>query len=121
MKCVKLLLEDDKQLPSFVSAADIVALLTDAHRTVTDAVADYLTKIKQHALSVLEERYGNVFMASTNVQFILTVPAVWSDAAKDATMNAANNAGMGKNLRLVSHCPCDDSIANDRPVMLVDN
>lgn len=43
-------------------------------------------------------------MNMTKVQFVLTVPAVWSDSAKDATLKAAEKAGMGsgKDLKLIS-------------------
>lgn len=43
-------------------------------------------------------------MSLTKVQFVLTVPAVWSDSAKDATLKAAEKAGMGKRheLQLIS-------------------
>lgn len=43
-------------------------------------------------------------MSMTKVQFVLTVPAVWSDSAKDATLKAAEKAGMGKRheLQLIS-------------------
>lgn len=38
----------------------------------------------------------------TKIDFVLTVPAVWSDTAKDATLRAAKNAGMGPNLHMIS-------------------
>ena len=43
-------------------------------------------------------------MNSTEVDFVLTVPAVWSDAAKNATLQAAERAGMGNRheLKLIS-------------------
>lgn len=43
-------------------------------------------------------------MATTKVQFVLTVPAVWSDSAKNATLQAAERAGMGsiKELKIIS-------------------
>ena len=43
-------------------------------------------------------------MASTSLEFVLTVPAVWSDAAKNATLQAAEQAGIGSrhNLKLIS-------------------
>jgi molecular chaperone DnaK (HSP70) len=43
-------------------------------------------------------------MATTKVEFVMTVPAVWSDAAKNATLHAAERAGMGNrhDLRLIS-------------------
>lgn len=46
-------------------------------------------------MDTLTRRYGESFMASTNVDFVLTCPAVWSDAAKNTTLQAAERAGMG--------------------------
>ena len=66
-----------------------------------DAVSDYLTKIYEHALEGLTRRYGESFLEITPVAFILTVPAVWSEAAKSATLQAAKTAGM-HNVRLIS-------------------
>lgn len=55
-------------------------------------------------METLTKRYGETFMGMTKVQFVLTVPAVWSDSAKDATLKAAEKAGMGsgKDLKLIS-------------------
>lgn len=39
---------------------------------------------------------------SSNFEYIMTVPAIWSDKAKNATMVAAEMAGMGKELTLVT-------------------
>lgn len=43
-------------------------------------------------------------MTLTKVEFVLTVPAVWSDSAKNATLQAAERAGMGNRheLKLIS-------------------
>lgn len=41
-------------------------------------------------------------MPTTQVDVILTVPALWSNAVKDATLNAAKRAGMGSNISLIS-------------------
>lgn len=69
-----------------------------------DAVSDYLTKIYEHTMETLNRRYGESFVNSTEVEFVLTVPAVWSDAAKNATLQAAERAGMGSrhDLKLIS-------------------
>ncbi len=69
-----------------------------------DAVSDYLTQIYQHTMNTLTKRYGESFMAITKIEFVLTVPAVWSDAAKNATLQAAERAGMGNRheVRLIS-------------------
>ncbi|KAL2290153.1 hypothetical protein FJTKL_00638 [Diaporthe vaccinii] len=46
-------------------------------------------------MDTLTRRYGESFMTSTKVDFVLTCPAVWSDYAKNTTLQAAERAGMG--------------------------
>ena len=69
-----------------------------------DGVSDYLTQLYKHTMETLTRRYGETFMSMTKVQFVLTVPAVWSDSAKNATLQAAEKAGMGKvgDLKIIS-------------------
>lgn len=104
LRCIKLFLDRNQKLPHFVSPLETAAQLRKCDRTVMDAVSDYLTKIYQHTMETLTRRYGESFMSMTNVDFVLTVPAVWSDAAKNATLQAAERAGMGNRheLKLIS-------------------
>lgn len=104
LKCIKLFLDRNQKLPHFVSPLDTAAHLRSCDRTVMDAVSDYLGQIYTHTMETLNRRYGESFMAMTRVEFVLTVPAVWSDSAKNATLQAAEKAGMGKKheLRLIS-------------------
>ena len=104
LRCVKLFLDRNQKLPHFVSPLETAAQLRKCDRTVMDAVSDYLTKIYEHTMETLTRRYGESFMSTTDVDFVLTVPAVWSDAAKNATLQAAERAGMGSRheLKLIS-------------------
>lgn len=104
IRCIKLFLDRTQKLPHFVSPIDTAAQLRRCDRTVMDAVTDYLHEIYKHTMDTLTRRYGETFMAQTRVEFVLTVPAVWSDAAKHATLLAAEHAGMGDrhSLRLIS-------------------
>jgi molecular chaperone DnaK (HSP70) len=104
LRCVKLFLDRNQKLPHFVSPLETAAQLRKCERTVMDAVSDYLTKIYEHTMETLTRRYGESFMSTTDVDFVLTVPAVWSDAAKNATLQAAERAGMGNRheLKLIS-------------------
>ncbi|KAI5269890.1 actin-like ATPase domain-containing protein [Aureobasidium subglaciale] len=104
LRCIKLFLDRNQKLPHFVSPLDTAAHLRSCDRTVMHAVSDYLGQIYTHTMETLNRRYGDSFMAITKVEFVLTVPAVWSDSAKNATLQAAEKAGMGKKheLRLVS-------------------
>ncbi|KAG6060631.1 hypothetical protein E4U17_003803 [Claviceps sp. LM77 group G4] len=104
LRCIKLFLDPIQKLPFYVSHLDTAAQLKRANRTVVDAVSDYLTQIRRHTMETLSRRYGTAFMASTRVEFVLTCPAVWSDAAKHRTLLAAERAGMGQRgeIRMVS-------------------
>ncbi|KAG6025073.1 hypothetical protein E4U41_001613, partial [Claviceps citrina] len=96
LRCIKLFLDHPAQkLPFYVSHMDTAAQLRRSGKNVVDAVADYLTQLHRHTLDTLTRRYGDSFMASTPVDFVLTCPAVWSDAAKNRTLLAAERAGMG--------------------------
>lgn len=64
-------------------------------KTTVDVIADYLRSLKEHTLETLERNFGKEFLEVTPVDWILTVPAVWSDAAKASTMQAAIAAGLG--------------------------
>lgn len=95
LRCIKLFLDRSQKLPFYVSPLDTAAQLKRFNKNVVDAVSDYLTQIYKHTMDTLTRRYGESFMASTKVDFVLTCPAVWSDAAKNTTLQAAERAGMG--------------------------
>ncbi|SMR42561.1 unnamed protein product [Zymoseptoria tritici ST99CH_1A5] len=104
LRCIKLFLDRNQKLPHFVSPLETAAQLRKCGRTVMDAITDYLSKIYEHTMETMSRRYGEGFMKTTRVDFVLTVPAVWSDAAKNATLQAAERAGMGSRheLKLIS-------------------
>ncbi|KAI1460882.1 actin-like ATPase domain-containing protein [Annulohypoxylon moriforme] len=95
LRCIKLSLDRSQKLPFYVNRQETAAQLSKYRKTVIDAVSDYLTEIYKHTMDTLTRRYGESFMASTKVDFVLTCPAVWSDAAKVSTLQAAERAGMG--------------------------
>ncbi len=104
LRCIKLFLDRSQKLPFYVSPKDTATQLKKHNKTVIDAVSDYLTEIRQHTIETLTRRYGEAFMSSTPLEFVLTCPAVWSDAAKNTTLLAAEAAGMGRkeNIQMVS-------------------
>lgn len=102
LRCVKLFLDPGQELPSFVSKSEIQQLIAESGKDAVSVVADYLSQIYKHTQGELIKRYGDLFMQTTETQWILTVPAIWSDAAKDATLTAAKKAGMGPDIALIS-------------------
>ena len=95
LRCIKLFLDRSQKLPFYVSPLETAAQLKKYSKNVVDAVSDYLTQVHNHTIETLTRRYGESFMSSTKVEYVLTCPAVWSDAAKNTTLQAAERAGMG--------------------------
>jgi molecular chaperone DnaK (HSP70) len=60
-----------------------------------DIVTDYLSALKCYTVQTLERRLGREAVHDTKVEYVLTVPAVWSDKARQMTMEAAVRAGLG--------------------------
>lgn len=61
--------------------------------TPVQVSGEYLEFLVSHAKDLLSRRFGSSLRA-IEVDYILTVPAVWSDKAKDATLQAACLAGI---------------------------
>jgi molecular chaperone DnaK (HSP70) len=58
-----------------------------------DIVADFLQHVKDHVLKKLDEEYRREVWSTLPITLVVTVPAVWSDAAKDRTLQAVRQAG----------------------------
>ncbi|PYI00230.1 actin-like ATPase domain-containing protein [Aspergillus sclerotiicarbonarius CBS 121057] len=89
---IKLLLDEDQETtytPSLYSKK----LLIKYDKNAVEVTADYMRHLIQHAEDVLERRLG-VTTKAMDMRFILTVPAVWSDKAKNSTLRAATKAGI---------------------------
>ncbi|KAL8649970.1 MAG: hypothetical protein Q9226_005344 [Calogaya cf. arnoldii] len=67
-------------------------------------VSDYLTALREHVEGVLQSSLERSIIATTPIEYIITVPAVWSDAAKNKTRDCAELAGMGSadDLKIIS-------------------
>ena len=59
-------------------------------------VTGYLTALRKHAEQVLRYKLPKSALETTPLEFVITVPAVWSDAAHAKTRKCAENAGMGR-------------------------
>lgn len=74
------------------------------HKTALDYAGDYLTRVREYVTAqVLPSRYGAKFLQNQQISYIITVPAIWSDKAKDLTRRAAVTAGIPrKKLMLIT-------------------
>ncbi|CAD6584316.1 MAG: hypothetical protein ASARMPREDX12_001622 [Alectoria sarmentosa] len=68
------------------------------------SVIDYLTALREHTERYLKDKLSSAALWSMAIDYIITTPAVWSDAAQAKTRACAEAAGMGKSesLNIVS-------------------
>lgn len=78
------------------------ALPPSYSQTSIDISVDFLKALKIHTEAILKSKLGNGVMSTTPIEYIITVPAIWSDAAKNRTRSCARRAGMGRNVRIIS-------------------
>ncbi len=55
-------------------------------KSTVDIIADYIGAVYEHALSKIRQREIDSYIDSLPKEFVLTVPAIWSDRAKNATL-----------------------------------
>ncbi|OAL42715.1 Hsp70 family protein [Pyrenochaeta sp. DS3sAY3a] len=58
-----------------------------------DIVTDFLAHVKDHLIQNLDEAYRRQVWATLPITLVVTVPAIWSDSAKDRTLQAVRQAG----------------------------
>ena len=81
---------------------DSQGLLEELGKTVNTVVADYLRFLWKYTVDDIRKYQGPDFETTYNISIILTVPAMWSPAAKDKTLRAAEAAGLPPNITLVT-------------------
>ncbi|KAH0562067.1 hypothetical protein GP486_003228 [Trichoglossum hirsutum] len=90
---IKLLLDPDQPRPLYTST-NTHAEIAKLSKPVLEVATDYIRAIYQHALREIENAYLADYIKDYDKQYVLSVPAVWSDKAKDMTQRAAKNAGI---------------------------
>lgn len=71
-------------------------------KSAVTCASDYLAQVYKHVMQKAKDRFSPTVVNHATIEFVLTVPAVWSDAAKNATLTAAENAGITHNVSTVS-------------------
>jgi len=89
---LKLLLDPEQKRPYYIPT-DIKAEMAKLPKSVLDVAADYMKAIFSHALQeIVSDAIDPSFVACYHKKFMLTVPAVWSDKAKDLTLRVRLNS-----------------------------
>ena len=61
----------------------------------TELITDYLTALRNHAEMVLAYTFQTGAFLSTPIEYVLTVPAGWTEAEEAETQLCGENAGIG--------------------------
>jgi hypothetical protein len=81
---------------------DVLKQLVALNKSPEDIAADYLRKIWQYTKEDIQKVRGDDWAEIYTVRAVLTVPAIWSDSAKDRTMRIAHLAGLPEDVSLVT-------------------
>lgn len=101
-KWIKILLEENhKYNTSVKQVRDSDTLLRKLGKTAQEVVTEYLKLLWEYTLNDIKKfhpTYQDIF----ELRVVLTVPAIWSHAAKQKTLQAARMARMPGDIRLVT-------------------
>ncbi|KAH8654245.1 hypothetical protein BGZ61DRAFT_500616 [Ilyonectria robusta] len=91
---VKLLLDPDQPEPLYLPTGNKKKEIKRLPKNPVDVAGDFIGAIYTHAMTKIESKVPREYFLLCEKQFVLTVPAVWSDKAKDNTLRAAKKAGI---------------------------
>lgn len=91
---IKLLLDPAQERPLYLPTGDLQRDIRRLPKKTADVAADYIRSLFQHALSEITKKVPQGYLAMCQREYVLTVPAVWSDVAKNLTLEAARKAGI---------------------------
>ncbi|KAK0648651.1 putative hsp70 protein [Cercophora newfieldiana] len=91
---IKLLLDPSQERPLYLPTGNLQRDIRKLPKKPVNVAADFIHAIYQHALTEITKMVPQGYMSLCQKKFVLSVPAVWSDAAKQATLEAAKMAGI---------------------------
>ena len=87
---IKLLLDPDQPTPLFVRAGNTKKALLKLGKPPIDVASDYIGAIYKHGLEQIKAALPDDYLGMQQKKYVLTVPAVWSDKAKDLTLRVGS-------------------------------
>ncbi|RYP72951.1 hypothetical protein DL769_004351 [Monosporascus sp. CRB-8-3] len=94
----KLLLLDDADLQKYIKYSshveDTKAAIRKLNKDAIEVTADFLRQLWRHSLAMIKEAKGDALVESTPIHVVVTVPAIWTDYARDRMRKAVDLAGI---------------------------
>ena len=89
--------EDDYFVPPTTTPAEKTAQqIQKLGISPLTVITDFLTSVRKVTIASIERTYEVRWVRESKIEYVLTVPAIWSDAAKNSMVQAVQNAGFGK-------------------------
>lgn len=101
---VKLLLDPDQDRPVYLPMSSFRNDLQALSKSPVDVAADFIGAIYNHALSIVKSAVLQNYFDFCQKDFVLSVPAVWSDKAKDLTLQASTFSVIVSIVKLTIYC-----------------
>ena len=86
MEGTKLLLDPGQEMPVYVPVSNTAAQLRRLGKPAVEVAADCMAAIYMHAMSKIESKMPVDYLQMCRIKLVVSVPAVWSDKAKDTTI-----------------------------------
>ncbi|KAJ6786294.1 hypothetical protein PWT90_00834 [Aphanocladium album] len=93
---IKLLLDPDQEIPLHVPRDYLTESLRSlpASKSPKVVAADFMRAIKSHGMSYIATKVPQAALDIFEIEYVMSVPAIWTDAAKNGTLEAAKAAGI---------------------------
>lgn len=82
--------------PTITPAQKTAHMLRELQIAPVTAVTDFLSSVLKVTTESIERTYETRWVRESTTEYVLTIPAIWSDSAKDLMVQAAEKAGFGK-------------------------
>ena len=74
---------------------------TGQQKSSEELTTAYLTKLYEHLMYTLDQTLGASILRTIPIEFCLSVPAIWSEVAKEKTLKAFQTVGINSNSEIL--------------------
>ena len=94
INCIKLMLDPDQPRPSYLPDSTVLDQLEQLGLKADRVATDFIRAMYKYALTKITSSVPKDYLSKCKQEFVLTVPAVWSDKAKDLTLKVGENRNL---------------------------
>ncbi|KAI9048312.1 hypothetical protein LZ554_008106 [Drepanopeziza brunnea f. sp. 'monogermtubi'] len=70
-------------------------------KTAKELASDYMRELYRHLMCMLRRTFEADVLSTLTLEFCLTVPAIWQEAEKEATLQAFRSSGVGRDANVL--------------------